>query len=284
MGKTLSFSLLFPPLSWAGVSPSGGPSCVSPFSRGPLAPPSLLGRQAGSRPSSVSWRGPAEPPVRGPPPPTWAGLAARGPAALAPTPPCVPRAQRAGGYNSRRRPWWAPLVSPNRPFHSTPDARSFPLPPPPHPSRSELPSMSSACTAFAPSAVSPGSSSSSLPRPLLPQARRPSPHTTCPTPLPCWCGCGAVRSPAMARPRRRARPVVPARGRGAPLGAAPPTSRPSPTPSPTLRRGASAAMARGPLRARSRVTPQILQLNFFFSLLAKIRALPFLFLFPLAKP
>jgi hypothetical protein len=32
------------------------------------------------------------------------------------------------------------------------------------------------------------------------------------------------------------------------------------------------------------VTPRILQLNFFFSLLAKIRALPFLFLFPLAKP
>jgi hypothetical protein len=32
------------------------------------------------------------------------------------------------------------------------------------------------------------------------------------------------------------------------------------------------------------VTPRILQLNFFFSLLAKIRALPFLFLFPLARP
>jgi hypothetical protein len=32
------------------------------------------------------------------------------------------------------------------------------------------------------------------------------------------------------------------------------------------------------------VTPRILQLNFFFSLLAKIRALPFIFLFPLAKP
>jgi hypothetical protein len=32
------------------------------------------------------------------------------------------------------------------------------------------------------------------------------------------------------------------------------------------------------------VTPRILQLNFFFSLLAKIRALPFPFLFPLAKP
>jgi hypothetical protein len=32
------------------------------------------------------------------------------------------------------------------------------------------------------------------------------------------------------------------------------------------------------------VTPRILQLNFFFSLLAKIRALPFLFLFPFAKP
>ena len=32
------------------------------------------------------------------------------------------------------------------------------------------------------------------------------------------------------------------------------------------------------------VTPRILQLNFFFSLLAKIRALPFLFLFSLAKP
>jgi hypothetical protein len=29
-----------------------------------------------------------------------------------------------------------------------------------------------------------------------------------------------------------------------------------------------------------RVTPRILQLNFFFSLLAKIRALPFPFLFP----
>jgi hypothetical protein len=34
----------------------------------------------------------------------------------------------------------------------------------------------------------------------------------------------------------------------------------------------------------SDVTPRILQLNFFFSLLAKIRALPFPFLFPLAKP
>jgi hypothetical protein len=32
------------------------------------------------------------------------------------------------------------------------------------------------------------------------------------------------------------------------------------------------------------VTPRILQLNFFFSLLAKIRALPFPFLFPFAKP
>jgi hypothetical protein len=32
------------------------------------------------------------------------------------------------------------------------------------------------------------------------------------------------------------------------------------------------------------VTPRILQLNFFFSLLAKIRALPFLFLFALATP
>jgi hypothetical protein len=32
------------------------------------------------------------------------------------------------------------------------------------------------------------------------------------------------------------------------------------------------------------VTPRILQLNFFFSLLAKIRALPFLFLFSLARP
>jgi hypothetical protein len=32
------------------------------------------------------------------------------------------------------------------------------------------------------------------------------------------------------------------------------------------------------------VTPRILQLNFFFSFLAKIRALPFLFLFALAKP
>jgi hypothetical protein len=32
------------------------------------------------------------------------------------------------------------------------------------------------------------------------------------------------------------------------------------------------------------VTPRILQLNFFFSLLAKIRALPFPFRFPLAKP
>jgi hypothetical protein len=30
--------------------------------------------------------------------------------------------------------------------------------------------------------------------------------------------------------------------------------------------------------------PNFLQLNFFFSLLAKIRALPFLFLFPFAKP
>jgi hypothetical protein len=32
------------------------------------------------------------------------------------------------------------------------------------------------------------------------------------------------------------------------------------------------------------VTPRILQLIFFLSLLAKIRALPFPFLFPLAKP
>jgi hypothetical protein len=34
-----------------------------------------------------------------------------------------------------------------------------------------------------------------------------------------------------------------------------------------------------PMHART-VTPRILQLNFFFSLLAKIRALPFPFLFP----
>lgn len=39
-----------------------------------------------------------------------------------------------------------------------------------------------------------------------------------------------------------------------------------------------------PASAVPPVTPRILQLNFFFSLLAKIRALPFLFLFPLAKP
>jgi hypothetical protein len=38
------------------------------------------------------------------------------------------------------------------------------------------------------------------------------------------------------------------------------------------------------LSKRKGVTPRILQLNFSFSLLAKIRALPFPFLFPLAKP
>jgi hypothetical protein len=40
----------------------------------------------------------------------------------------------------------------------------------------------------------------------------------------------------------------------------------------------------GKKRERIDVTPRILQLNFFFSLLAKIRALPFPFLFPFAKP
>jgi hypothetical protein len=101
---------------------------VSPFSRGPLAPPSLLGRQAGSRPSSVSWRGPAEPPVRGPPPPTWAGLAARGPAALAPTPPCVPRAARGRLQQPPPPPLVGPTCKPQPPLSFYP-RRTFLSPP-----------------------------------------------------------------------------------------------------------------------------------------------------------
>jgi hypothetical protein len=46
----------------------------------------------------------------------------------------------------------------------------------------------------------------------------------------------------------------------------------------------AAIQPEGHLVTWANVTPRILQLNFFFSLLAKIRALPFLFLFPLAKP
>jgi hypothetical protein len=47
---------------------------------------------------------------------------------------------------------------------------------------------------------------------------------------------------------------------------------------------AAVRRAKSSASRRQGVTPRILQLNFFFSLLAKIRALPFLFLFPFAKP
>jgi hypothetical protein len=73
MGKTLSFSLLFlASLPWAGVSPLVAHLARPPFSRGPLAPPPLLGWLAGSWPSRapLAPRGPqagrlaAQPPQR----------------------------------------------------------------------------------------------------------------------------------------------------------------------------------------------------------------------------
>jgi hypothetical protein len=203
-----------------------------------------------ARPSRVAPR-----PARGPPLPGPASR--RGPAAPAPAPPRVPRARRAGGYSSRRRPWWAPPVSPNRPFHSTPDARSFPLPPPPRPRRSEPPSTSSACTAFAPPTVSPDSSSSSLPRPFLPPARWPPPRGVPDPPPRPWRGPDEGRSMVrcVARswrpgPARRVRPrpsaaydhgTAPAR-----CAARPPPPRAPLPPSRSALGGASATPRRGP--------------------------------------
>jgi hypothetical protein len=126
--KPFPFPLSFSPPSPGPTSPLWRPIWrTHPLSRGPpraFPSPGPAGRLAaqlgvGAQPSQT-------PPPRGPPPPSWAGLAAHDPTTLAPTPPRVPRAQHAGGFNSRRRPWWAPPVSPNRPFHSTPTHVPFP--------------------------------------------------------------------------------------------------------------------------------------------------------------
>jgi hypothetical protein len=165
-------------------------------------------------------------------PPSWASRLARGPAApngsARPAPTSRVRTRR---LPSRRRPsWWGPLVSlPPKTLSLslsplTPhDARSS-LPRAPlsstSPRRSEPPSTLFACTAFAPSAVSPSPSSSSLPRPLLPSARRPSPglaRVLAPAPrlgaarpsrpLPAWPRPGAAEvPPGAASPRAFPRP------------------------------------------------------------------------------
>jgi hypothetical protein len=202
------FPLSFSPPSLGPTSPLWRPIWRAlPFSRDPLAPSPLLGWLVDSWPSSASWRSPAKPPrTRRTSPILGRPRGARPSRPSAHPSPCS-RTQRAGSFNSRRRPWWAPPVSPNRPLSFYPDARSFPLPLPPRPRRSAPPSTPSACTAFAPSVVSPDSSSSSLPRPLLPP--------------PLLARPGAVHGSA----RQRAAVAPP--GAFARPGAAPPCASPS---------------------------------------------------------
>jgi hypothetical protein len=92
--KTFSFSLLFLPSLLGVFPPLAAHLARPPFSRGPLVPPPLLGRLAGSRSSSASWRGLAEPPPpRGPAAPNSLPRSPRARACWAvaqpPPPPCV---------------------------------------------------------------------------------------------------------------------------------------------------------------------------------------------------
>jgi hypothetical protein len=170
MGKTLSFSLiLLPSLPWADVSPLAAH----------LAHPPLLPRPPSCLP--LSWAGwPARGPARrrgtaqpNPPPTRPTSPVLGWPRGTRPNHPSAhpsPRSPRAarGRFQQPPPPLVGPTCKPQPPLSFYPDARSFPLPLPPRQRRSTSLSTSSACTAFAPSMVSPGSSSSSLPRPLLP--------------------------------------------------------------------------------------------------------------------
>jgi hypothetical protein len=223
MGKPFPFPFSFPLSLGPAFPPPATHLARPPFSCGPLAPPPLLGRLAGSRPSRAPRARPTSPILGWP----------RGARPSCPSARPSPRSPRAARGRLQQSP--PPLVGPTcmpQPPLSFYLRRTFLSPP----------------SSTSPTSIRAALDAVRLHR-LRPFRGEPRLLFFLPSSPPSSPGSAALSPrdvpdppPLLARPRRSR----PWHGRGAP-------SCPSPTPSPASRRGAPVAMARGPLRARSRL-------------------------------